>query len=482
MRSDSLASKVAMIGSALVLGVGCVPSLKGNEPREANKAVPASYGGPPTTAEAPSGKGASSGQQRYSAFFTDPHLRSLIDTALENNQELNIRLQEIIIANSEIMSRRGEYLPKLGVGGRAGIEKIGRYTSQGASDEANGVPNPLQDYGFGFSASWEVDIWKKLRNAAKAAAYRYLASIEGKNFAVTRLVAELANSYYELVALDSQLKVLKRNIGIQQDALAVVRYQKQAARVTQLAVQRFEAEVLKNRSRLFDLQQRIIQTENRINFLVGRFPQPVERSSQDFTDLVPPVMNGGVPSQLLENRPDVKQAELALEAAKLDVKVAKKRFYPSLNIDADVGYEAFNVKHLVSTPASLVYGVAGSLTAPLLNRKAIKAQYLSANAKQLQAVYNYERTLLHAFTEVVNQLAMIKNLEQSYKLESQQVDLLTDAIEVSNVLFRSARADYMEVLLTRRDALRSQMELIDTRLRQMQATVNIYQALGGGWR
>jgi outer membrane protein TolC len=129
-----------------------------------------------------------------------------------------------------------------------------------------------------------------------------------------------------------------------------------------------------------------------------------------------------------------------------------------------------------------LYNLAGNLTAPLLNRKAIKAQYFSANARQLQAVFNYERTLLRAFTEVVNKLAMIKNLQKSFELQSQQVEILTQSIEVSNILFQSARADYMEVLLTRRDSLEAQMELIETKNRQMHAMVDIYQALGGGWK
>jgi outer membrane protein TolC len=189
-----------------------------------------------------------------------------------------------------------------------------------------------------------------------------------------------------------------------------------------------------------------------------------------------------VPARLLDNRPDIRAAELELEASKLDVASAKAAFYPSLSLEAGIGYETFNIKHLVATPQSLLYNLAGNLVAPLLNRNAIKAQYLSANARQLQAVFNYERTVLNAFTEVVNELAMIKNLQQSYDLQSQQVERLIQSIDISNVLFQSARADYMEVLLTRRDSLDAEMELIETKNRQMQAMVSVYQALGGGWR
>jgi len=474
-RIPRLASALVWMMGLGIVGGGCVPSLVDSEPREPETAVPGQYGNS-------DGSPSSAASQTWQAMFDDPHLQALINEAVENNKELNMRLQEIIIAKNEVMARKGEYMPRVDFAAGAGVEKVGKYTSQGQADEMTGTPENLPMLGFGFTASWEIDIWKKLRNAAKAAVKRYLASIEGRRFAITQLVAEIANSYYELMALDSQLEVVKRNIRILQDALKVVRLQKQAARVTQLAVQRFEAEVLKNQSRQWDIEQQIIVAENRINFLAGRFPQPVARSKTKITDLEPPVVGSGLPSQLLENRPDVKQAELELEAAKLDVAVAKARFYPSFSIEADLGYEAFNPRHLVDTPDSIFYNLAGNLTAPLLNRQGIKAEYYAANAAQVQAVFGYEQAILQAYTDVANQLARIKNLEKSYERLKQQVDTLEKAVTVSQTLFRSARADYMEVLLTRRDRLESEMQLIETRARQLRAMVNIYQALGGGWR
>ena len=411
-----------------------------------------------------------------------PQLTALIEAALRNNQELNLRVQEVIIAQTEVAARQGEVRPRISAGAGAGIEKVGRHTSQGRADEANGVPEHLANFRFGLVASWEVDIWNKLRNAVKAADLRYLASIEAKNFLITQIVAEIGRSYYELIAIDNQLEILKRNIEIQANALEIVRLQKQAARVTELAVKRFEAEVLKNRSRLFDLAQDRVEVENRINFLVGCYPQSVPRNSQELKAAVPHVIQAGLPFQLLQNRPDVRQAELELAAAKLNVKAARSAFYPSLSIEAGLGYQSFNVAHLVATPASLFYGVAGSLTAPLLNRKAIEAQYRSANAKQIQAIFSYERTILQAFTDVVNQLARIENLQQSYELQAKQVETLARSVDVSTVLFQSARADYMEVLLTRRDSLDAEMELIETKKQQFAAIVSVYQALGGGWR
>lgn len=465
---------------AAPLALGCAPSLKDNPPREADTTAPEAYSLPPGAAKPSSA--ASAAQRKWSQVFAEPELRELFDTAVSNNQELNIALQEIFIANSEFIEKKGEPLPKLSAGAGVGVEKVGRETSQGASDEATGVPEPLGNYTFGLSASWEIDVWKKLRNASKAAKLRYLSSIEGRKFMTTELVAEIARSFYELMALDNRLEVLEKNIALQTDALEVVKLQKEAGRVTELAVQRFEAEVLKNKSSRFELEQEKVEAENRINFLVGRFPQPVKRDSERFKAPLPDDLSAGVPAELLSNRPDVRAAELSLQAAKLDVKAAKAEFYPALSIEAGIGYEAFNAKHLVATPEALLYRLGGNLSAPLLNRNAIKAHYRAANARQLQAVFKYEQTLLKAVIDVQNDLAKVENLKKSYDLEKQQVDTLTASIEVSNVLFQSARADYLEVLLTRRDSLDAEMELIETKRAQMQARVDVYQALGGGWR
>ena len=469
------------LGTACALAMlvlsSCVPALK---VREVRKETPASYATASDTTN--------TANTVWRTFFTDPYLRALIDSALANNQELNIMLQEVAAAQAEVRARKGEYLPFVDIGAAAEVEKVGEYTRNGAVEhnldikEETKFPEPLPNYIVAARASWEIDIWKKLRNAKKAAMMRYLGTVEGRNFMVTHLVAEIANSYYELMALDNQLEILRNNIAIQQDALEIVKLEKQAAKVTELAVRRFEAEVLKNRSNQFDIQQRITETENRINFLVGRYPQPVSRSSTPFSSLVPDSISTGIPSQLLSYRPDIRQAELELAAAKLDVKAAKANFYPSVRLTAGVGLNAFDAALLAETPASLLYNVAGDLVAPLVNRNAIKAAYIGATAHQMQAVYEYEQTVLNAYVEVVNQLNNIQNLRNSYDLRKQQVDALSSSITISNNLFRSARADYMEVLLTQRDALESKFELVETQKQRMNAMVNMYQALGGGWR
>ena len=466
-----------VVASIALLFSACAPALI-NKSADTSS-VPASYGSAKDTLN--------TAIVPWREYFTDPYLIALIDTALSNNQELNIVLQEIEIARNEVRARKGEYLPFVDIQAGTGLDKPSRYTSKGANDATTDIvpgketPEPLGDFVVGAYATWELDIWHKLRNSKKAAFTRYLSSIDGKNFMVTNLIAEIANSYYELVALDNELDNVQKNIDILNDALSIVKLQKEAARVTELAVRRFEAEVLKNQSRQYYIKQGIVETENRINFLVGRYPQHLERNAAGFIDLLPISLREGIPAQLLENRPDIRQAALELTAAKLDVKVAKAKFFPSVGISASVGLQAFNPQYIFKTPESLLFSLTGDLVAPLINRNAIKADYYSADAKQIQAVYNYERTILNAYLEVANQLSMITNLQNSYDLKVQQVRALSESIDISNILFRSARADYMEVLLTQREALESKFELIETKKQQMNAFVNIYHALGGGW-
>ena len=183
----------------------------------------------------------------------------------------------------------------------------------------------------------------------------------------------------------------------------------------------------------------------------------------------------------MENRPDIRQAELELSAAKIDVQVAKANFYPSLGLSADVGLRAFNPIYLGSLPESLIASLVGDLAGPLINKNAIKATYYTANARQIQAIYTYERTVLNAYIEVKNQLSNIGNLQNTYDLKAREVQALNQSITIANSLFSSARADYMEVLLTQRDALETRFDLIETKMQQMNAVVNVYRALGGGW-
>lgn len=445
-----------------------------------NKTVPATFDNRTDTA--------SMALSPWRTFYADKYLTALIDTAIKNNQELLITLQEIEIVRNDIQFRQGPLRPTIAARLGIGVDKVGRYTSQGAGDAATEIekgkemPEALPDITAALSATWEIDIWKKLRNAKKAAIVRYLSTVEGKNFLLTNLVGEVAASYYELLALDNQLEIVQQNIALQKNALEIVKVQKEASRATELAVQKFSAEVSKTQSLEYGILQQIKATENRINFLLARFPQTVARDSRSLMRAIPAAGNAGIPSQLLANRADIRQSELALMAAKLDVQVARAEFYPSFEIRAVLGFQAFKPAYLLRFPESLLYSLAGDLAAPLINRNTIKAEFASANARQLQAMYNYEKSILNACLEVSTQLSNIENLQKSFEVKSKQVDALTRSIDIANDLFKSARADYLEVLMTQRDALEAKLELVETKKDQLNAMIGLYRGLGGGWR
>jgi NodT family efflux transporter outer membrane factor (OMF) lipoprotein len=469
---------------AVSLGAGaCAPALRTMpDAGDVGRAMPARYSEP---------SGATAGatdslDRRWRGYFTEPELTRLIETALAGNQELTILLQEIEITRNEARAATGEYLPSIGLTAGAGVEKAARYTRDGAVEHALEIkperefPEPLTDIGVGAALSWEVDVWGRLRTQAKAAVLRYLATTEGRQFAVTHLVAEIARTYYELVALDRRLSLVEETIAIQERALEVVRLQRTAGRATELAVRRFEGEVQKNRTELAQTRQEIVATENRLNQLVGRYPEPIARSAQRFDATTLPSVTATAPAQLLQHRPDVRRAELELAAANLDVQAARARFYPGLGLSGVFGVRSFELGTLASTPASLLYGLTADVAMPLLNRRALSAGFASASARQQQALAAYQRTLLGAFVEVSTQLARIRNLDSSYVAKSRQVDAMTQSIALADQLFRSARSDYLEVLLTQREAMESRMELVALRQQQLDARVAAFQALGGG--
>ena len=330
-------------------------------------------------------------------------------------------------------------------------------------------------------ASWEVDIWRKLRNNKDAAELRFVAANEGRNFLISNLIAEIGSSYYELLALDNLLTIINNNVAIQEEALRKVRIQKENAMANQLAVNRFEAQLLNTQNLQYHIRQQIVETENRINFLVGRSPATISRNAAGFMELQIDSIQAGVPAQLLQNRPDIRQANYQLRAANLDVSVARADFYPMLDISAGLGFKAFNPSFLLD-PESAVFNLAGDLIAPLVNKKAIRARYNMASAAQIQAVYQYEQTVLNAYTDVLNQLAKLQNYSNSFSTKEREVEILSKSVDIANNLFRYAKADYVEVLLTQEEVLDAKMELVETKLQQLLAKVAIYRALGGGWQ
>ncbi|HEY1068399.1 MAG TPA: TolC family protein [Pirellulales bacterium] len=482
-RNKAKTTATALACSIAMLLPGChIPDLRGPQPAQP---TPQTFNGDNFNAEVSCANSAHLGIDQ---FFTDPILISLVHQGLSGNQELKILNEEIQIANNEVRRRRGAIFPFVTLGGGVGIDRPGEFTRAGAVESqlevapGRGFPDPLPNFMTAADVSWQVDIWRELRNARDAQVLRFLGTIDGRNYTVTRLVAEISENYYQLLALDMRLENLTVTIELQEKSLDIAKARKEAARGTELAVQRFQAEVQRNKSDLFIIQQQIIEVGNRINFLLGRYPQAVERYRGNFFDLELPAIHVGVPSQLMLNRPDIRQAERELQAAGLEVKVARARFFPALRIRAGIGYEAFNPRYLFQTPESLAYNVAGDLVAPLINRSAIKADYMNANAEQLQRLYDYQRTILNAFTEVINRVTRVDNYTKSIAYKRQQLASLEASVAAASSLFQNARAEYVDVLLALRDTRDARNDLIEAKREQLSAIVNAYQALGGGWQ
>jgi multidrug efflux system outer membrane protein len=422
----------------------------------------------------------------WKVFFANPELISLIDTALQNNLDLLTAYQNIEIAKANLQFSKGLLKPTANAGLMAGLRKFGNYTMDGAGNATTDitagqvVPVHLPDYFVGFQSNWEADIWGKLKGKKQAAFERYLASVEGRNWLVTNLVAEISNNYFELLFLDNELEILQQNIQLQEQSLILIKIQKEAGTSNELAVQQFEAQIFNSKAIAKELAQVIVEIENNINTLLGRYPQPINRNKANLYAAIQTI-KAGVPSQLLQNRPDIRLAEQELKASRADVKAAKLAFYPSLNISASIGFQAFSPSFLVNT-SSIAYSVLGGLTAPLINRSALKANFNTANAEQQKALFNYQKTVLVGFTEAYNQVKNIENLNEVYEIKQQEVSTIERGINSANLLFEAGKATYLEVLVTQQRFLQAKIDLLQFKKKQQQSTVNLYKALGGGWQ
>ena len=419
-------------------------------------------------------------------FFTDSSLVSLIDTALVNNQDLRITLQQIAIAKSSVLYQEGQLIPTVSAGGSVGVSKAGRYTSEGAGNATTEIkpeksmPDPLMDYQLEVNISWEADLWHKLSSNKRAAVEHYLATVEGRNTVLSSLISQVATNYYELLALDNKLDIIHKYIDLQKKAVEIAKVQKQADADTELAVEKFEAELAKARSEEYSLRQDITESENSLNLLLGRYPTKIERDKSAFLSANLQKVMTGIPSELLDNRPDIRAAEHELAAAKWNVDAARKEFLPSLNISASLGLDAFNPEYLTRLPKSLAFSVLGGLTGPLINRKAIQANFQTADAQQIEALCEYDKTLLTAYSEVCTLMSKIKNLDQYYKLKEEESQKLDQSISVANQLYLNGRSTYLDVLMDERDALDAKMELLEAKAQQLSSMIDVYRSLGGG--
>ncbi len=424
-------------------------------------------------------------------FFTDSNLIHLIDTALTYNLDLQRALQRMQYANAGNLYAKGRYLPTINAGVGVGVDKFGKYTMNGVGNFDSNlspnltndqiIPDPYRDLFAGVRSSWEISLWGNNKNLKKAAKARFLSSEVGKNLIITTLVAEIATLYYDLLALDNELVTIRKNLDLQEKAMNTIHDLKNGGKANELAVKQFEAQFLDTKALEVHIQQEIIKTENILNVLLGSFPKKIIRGLPIRNQLLPEQTATGIPSSMLVRRPDIRQAELELTAAKSDLKLARAAFLPSLIIGAYGGFNAFKAPLLFSSPASLVYGAISGITMPLINRTAIKSNYRKSIAYQLDTYYAYQKTILSGFQEVVTSLNGIKNYELVYQIKEEEVEALLKAVIASKDLFEAGFASYLEVITAQKSVLKAELELTEAKKVQFHSVIELYRSLGGGW-
>jgi len=424
-------------------------------------------------------------------FFKDPHLQALIRDVLQQNPDMHIALQRIRAAGAYFKMRKGALLPAVQTSANVSATKYGKYTmegvgnydtnlSQNIDDDQRVDTDPTPNFWLGLSASWELDLWGKLRNLKKAARQRYLASVQARQLVASMLTAQTALLYYELVTLDNEAATIRENVEAQEKALEIVSAQKDAGRATELAVQQLKAQLLNTQSSGYVVRQQQTEAETQLNALLGRYDGPIGRTAAlSIKDNFHPAVSAGVPAQLLQYRPDVLQAQSELAATHADLLAARAAFFPNLNLSAYTAFNAFK-SNLLFAAGSLGSQVAGGLTAPIFQQHQLRAQFKINTAAQEEAFQAFRKTVFQAYREVLNNLSALENTRQMYLLKKQEVAALEQGVSISQDLYLTGYANYLEIVSAQKSKLEAQLQLINMQRSEVNALIALYKSLGGG--
>ena len=411
----------------------------------------------------------------WKTMFTDPYLSEYIEEGLENNMDVRIALQQMIAAQAYAKQGKAGYFPTLSVGAN--------YTRQEFSENSQFgslFTGGLDTYDVTADLSWEADIWGKIRSNRRASQADYLQNVAGHQAVKTHLISSIANTYYNLLALDAQLEVTKETIATRESGVATIKALKDAGQVTQVAVDQNVAQYNSARALQVDIEAAIFKAENTLSILLGKTPQKFERSSLD-TQSMDQEMKLGVPTTLLRNRPDVMAAEYALIKDFELTNVANSSFYPSLTLTASGGLQSLELDKLFNAN-SLFATIVGGLTQPLLNQRKLKTQKEVALANQESSLLNFKKTLLVAGSEVSNALYTYEAETKKFEFRKNEVEALRTAEANSEELLKNGYANYLDLLTARQSALSAELNIIDSKLQQLVTIVDLYEALGGGWK
>lgn len=411
----------------------------------------------------------------WRTFFTDPLLILHIDEALQNNIDIRIALENINAAQAIFKNAKAELYPSLGAG-----LSYGYATPSVVGQDGNGVDRTdLSEYSVDAFLSWELDIWGKLRSQQRAGQASYLQSLAAHQAVKSELIAELASTYYLLLALDRQQEILEQTIINREKAVETTGILKESGSLTNVAVKQTEAILWNARDLLIDVKNSIRLLENRFQVLKGEVPGPVERSTlaeQTInTDLAV-----GVPIQLLSNRPDIIAAEQELINRFELANVAKTRFYPSLTLNAAGGLQSLSFDDLFSTNALFAEILAG-LTQPIFNKRRIRSDYEISLAENEKAFQRYKLSVLNASREVSDALYTYRAFEEKIYVKEQENKALTEALEQSRELLVRGIVNYLEVLRATDSLLNGRLSLVLVQYGKLEALTILYRSLGGGW-
>lgn len=412
------------------------------------------------------------GMMKWSELFTDAALQQLISDGLAANLDLKIAVERINQSAVNLKLSKAAFLPS--VNGSVSVKE-----SRLAFPQGFGLFDQSTQYDLGISAGWEIDVWGKLNSAKKSAVANLLATDAAKRAVQTQLIANIANSYYELLLLDEQLKVLKMTAKNREKDAETIKVLFENSIINGVAVVQSEANFYEAELAIPDIEQKIIETEHALCVLLAISPTRINRSTLEQQKLVYD-LKIGVPMQLLANRPDVQQAEYNFRTAFEESNVARAYFYPALTISGAAGFSSFGLKDWF-TNGSLFGNIAGGLTQPIFNKGINKARLATALSLQKEALYNFELSMLKASEEVSNALSRYDNAALKEEKRKRQLEALVKAVEFNKELLNNSTTNYTDVLTAEQNLLNAQLRGIDDQSQKLHAVVNLYRALGGGW-
>lgn len=422
------------------------------------------------------------GDLPWQNLITDADLQQLIDSALAKNYDLQLMEQNIQAAQLVLKQSKWGYVPDLRLQIAAGSSRPSDNSLNGISASQFLKTTHVEDFTAGLNLSWEADIWGKVRNQKRSAKAVYQQTGEVKKALQTRIVSSVAQGYYNLLMLDAQINIARRNVALNDSTLRILRLQYDAGQVTTLAVQQAEAQQLAAAGLVPQLEQEITIQENALSVLAGRLPRALARNTTLDQATLPSDLSAGIPSSMVSRRPDVRNAELALTVANAKVGIAKAGMYPTLSITAGGGVNSFKADNWFNIPASLFGTVAGGISQPLVMRRQLKTQYELAKIDREKSVIQFRQTVLGAVGEVSDALVRLEKLNDQQAIARKRVATLQGAIGNANMLFTSGMATYLEVITAQGNLLQSELELATLKRAQLSAAIELYRSLGGGWR